>query len=63
MTGIGNNGGFKVHRKHWVDNRRREEEEGGRREEVGGTREEREGRRREYFIQHKAFTTFSAVRF
>ena len=70
-TWIGKQGGFKVHKKHWVDKKSRREEEGrrrrkegeGRREEVGGRREEREGRRREYSRQYKARTTFSAVRF
>ena len=56
MTWIDNNGGFKAHRKHWVDESRREGEEGrGRRREEGvkgkkggGKREEggEEGRRR-----------------
>ena len=57
MAWIGNNGGFKAHRKHWVNkstvggNVRRDEGGGGRkeerrrREEEGWRMEEREGRR------------------
>ena len=75
MTWIDNDGGFKAHRKHWVNKSRREGGEGrGRRREEGvkgkkgGGRMEAEGRkggdeegvaRRRY----KALTTFSAVRF
>ena len=75
MTWIDNDGGFKAHRKHWVNKSRREGEEGrGRRREEGvkgkkgGGRMEAEGRkggdeegvaRRRY----KALATFSAVRF
>ena len=41
---IGKKGGFKAHRKHWVDKRRRRRKEGeGRREEVGGRREKHGG--------------------
>ena len=57
MTWVDNNGGFKAHRKHWVNKStvggkgRRDEggsgrKEGrGRREEEGWRMEEREGRR------------------
>ena len=57
MTRIDNNGGFKAHRKHWVNKStvggkgRRDEGGGGRkegrgrREEEGWRMEEREGRR------------------
>ena len=57
MTWFDNSGGFKAHKKHWVNKSRREGEEGrgtrweegvkgkeggGRRKEEGGRREERE---------------------
>ena len=70
MAWIDNNGGFKAHRKHWVNKstvggKGRRDEGGGGRKEGGGRMEEgRKGgeegvARRRY----KALTTFSAVRF
>ena len=49
MIWIDNNGGFKAHRKHWVDkSRRREGEEGrGRRREEGVKGKEGGGKREE----------------
>ena len=73
MTWFDNSGGFKAHKKHWVNKSRREGEEGrgtrweegvkgkeggGRMEEGRKGGEEGVARRR-----YKALTTFSAVRF
>ena len=74
MTWIGKNGGFKVHRKFWVEKSRRSEgEEGrGRRREEGVKGKEGGGRMEEgrkggeegvARRRYKALTTFSAVRF
>ena len=46
MTWIDNDGGFKAHRKHWV-NKSRREGRGGTREEAGGRSEGEEGRRKD----------------
>ena len=74
MTWFDNSGGFKAHKKQWVNKSRREGEEGrgtrweeglkgkeggGRMEEVRKGGEEEGVARRRY----KALTTFSAVRF
>ena len=76
MTWFDNSGGFKAHKKHWVNKSRREGEEGrgtrweegvkgkeggGRRKEGGGKKgREEEGVARR---RYQALTTFSAVRF
>ena len=74
MIWIDNNGGFKAHRKHWVDESRKEGEEGrGRRREEGVKGKEGGGRMEEgrkvgeeegvARRRYKALATFSAVRF
>ena len=71
MTWIDNNGGFKAHRKHWVNKstiggRGGRDEGGGWRKEGGGRMEEgRKGGDEEGVARrrYKALTTFSAVRF
>ena len=73
MIWIDNNGGFKAHRKHWVNKSRREGGEGrGRRREEGVKGKEGGGRMEEgrkggeegvARRRYKALATFSAVRF
>ena len=73
MAWVDNNGGFKAHRKHWVNKSRREGEEGrGRRWEEGVKKNEGGGRMEEgrkggeegvARRRYKALATFSAVRF